>query len=713
MMKRSFRILIAFTIAALVMVSFGPRPSMAVGHQGLEALEGIEEFKPGEVIIRFNPEVSTAAVVATMQQYDAKWLHNLADSDIQLYQVPEGEEIALVARLSNDPKVAYAELNYRYQAFETIPNDSYFGYQWGHTQINSTAAWDISTGSDSITIAIIDTGIDETHPDLASKIVAGYDYVDTDTNPHDTNGHGTHVAGIAAALTNNGTGVAGVSWGARIMPIRVLDTEGGGWSTDIIQGILWAYSHGAKVINLSLGGTSYSQAMQDAVNAAYANGSLVVAAMGNCRTGGSGCPSVNPTAYPAALANVMAVAATGPANQISYYSNFGAHCDIAAPGGNILTQYSEGIYSTMPTYAVFLNSLGYYQNYDYLQGTSQASPFVAGLAALVWSLDTTMTPAQVQATIQASSQDLGTPGWDADFGHGLINAQAAANLLNTVNAAPVFPEIDNADGDGDFTVKWEAVDRADTYRVEESATPGFGSMTVVYEGSNLQTAVTAREPGIWYYRVRGANDSGSGPWSKIQSAGVFPAAPKLNDINNLSASDSYSVSWESVPSAIGYVLLQSKTISFTTPMTRYIGSHLMYTVTGQASGTWHYKVHAFNGAGIGIASEIMSTTVATTTMAAPILTTIDNVDGDENYVINWSAITDTLTYTLEQSPNPYFDMPMTIYQGPTATYSITLQAGGTWHYRVRAIGATDSSPWSTQESAIVIVNVYLPMIVKN
>lgn len=154
-----------------------------------------------------------------------------------------------------------------------MPNDPYFGQQWAHTLIRTPAAWDITTGSSSITIAIVDSGIDENHPDLLNKIVAGYDFSDGDSNPHDLNGHGTHVAGIAAAASNNATGIAGVNWQARIMPVRVLGMDGTGYNFDISEGIRWAYQHGAKVINLSLGGPDEAQNMRDAVNEARSAGS--------------------------------------------------------------------------------------------------------------------------------------------------------------------------------------------------------------------------------------------------------------------------------------------------------------------------------------------------------------------------------------------------------------------------------------------------------
>src|SRR5690606_4064781 len=238
----------------------------------------------------------------------------LPAADAELWQVPEGQEEALAQQLSADPLIAFAEPNYVYTVFDTVPNDPSFGQQWGHQRMDSPAGWDITVGNNSIIIAVLDTGVDLGHPDLAAKLVSGYDFASNDGNPSDQHGHGTHVAGIAAAVTNNGYGVAGVSWGARVMPVRVLNENGAGITSWIIDGINYAYTNGAKILNLSLGGPGYSQAMQNAVNSAHAAGALVVAAMGNDRQSG------NPTQYPAAYNNVLAVSSTGPGDQYSFFS---------------------------------------------------------------------------------------------------------------------------------------------------------------------------------------------------------------------------------------------------------------------------------------------------------------------------------------------------------------------------------------------------------
>jgi subtilisin family serine protease len=402
----------------------------------------IPRFKAGEMLIKFKSGVSTDAVKAVCTENRASHLRTLQGTRTQVWRVPEGKEEGIAAQLTMQPDVLYAEPNYIYRIF-TTPNDPDYTEQWAHQAvIGSSSAWDVSTGSTDIVIAILDSGIDADHPDLSDKIVAGYDFVHGDDIPDDENGHGTHVSGIAAAATNNNTGVAGMDWQARIMPVKVVNYYGWGEAGHVSQGIIWAYQHGALVINLSLGGDEYSQTMQDAVNAAHAAGCLVVAAMGNHR-------SDNPTSYPAAFDNVFAVAATTRSDIYANYSQYGSHCDIAAPGGQMADiSDANGIYSTMPTQTGTYFTGGefsYSTGYDYLQGTSMATPFVSGLAALIRAVKPAWTPDQVQAAIEDTAVDLGPVGWDEDYGYGRIDADAALTVL----ADDCFGDSEGDDGDVD------------------------------------------------------------------------------------------------------------------------------------------------------------------------------------------------------------------------------------------------------------------------
>ncbi len=714
--RKAQNIIALLLLVSLVLTAAWPATAQDIEHprsapQGgdlppsLVPSEGLDDFRAGEILVKFKPSASASAIDAALTRHDASYLRTLLDGGVEVWQVPAGRELAIVGELNENSAVEYAEPNYRYYAVG-VPNDPEYGKQWGHTLMNSPLGWDATTGSTGITIAVIDTGIDYGHPDLASKIVAGQDFVDDDSDATDLNGHGTHVAGISAAVTNNGVGVAGMDWNARIMPIRVLNYEGSGYTSDIIDGIYWAYQNGAKVLNLSLGGPSYSSAMQDAINAAHGAGSLVVAAMGNDDT--------SSPFYPAANNNVLAVAATGPSDVKSSFSNYGSHCDIAAPGGDMSYYHDpDGIYSTMPTYDVYLTtSYSYYKNYDFLNGTSQASPYVAGLAALVWALQPGLTPDEVQTTIQDTAVDLGDPGWDQFYGHGRIDVQAALQV-GAPPAVPTIAPISNPDGDGNFLVDWNDVPTASSYTLEEDDNPSFSSPSTAYSGANSQLNVTGKGPGPWYYRAQAHNEFGSSGWSDTQSVTVKPNAPTLNAISNAGNSDAYTIGWSAATAATGYTLQEDDNASFSSPRIRYMGSALSYDVTGQLAGTWHYRVQAHNSGGSSTWSNTESTTVDPLPYAPPNLMAISNPDGDGDYLVDWSDVTGATGYILEQSDNPFFVDPTQVYSNTATQLAVTNQPNGHWHYRVRAKGPSGMSAWSLERETVVTTYIYLPFVVNN
>jgi len=291
-------------------------------------------YASGRILVKLapDPEISARSLMAEL---GVTLLDRLRSLDVYVVAVTPGTELSTAARLSAHPLIAYAEPDYVVRAF-IVPNDTYYAeYQWNLRHINADEAWNTTTGNSDVVIAVVDTGVDLTHPDLAGKIVAGYDFVNDDDVPSDDEGHGTHVASIAAAVTNNSEGLAGVSWGARIMPVKVLDADGNGFVSDVADGIRWAADQGADIINLSLGTSEASFTLQDAVNYAYNAGALLVAAAGNQYQEG------NPTTYPAAYDHVLAVAATDDHDNHASYSNSGSYVDVAAPGGDPAGDYDE------------------------------------------------------------------------------------------------------------------------------------------------------------------------------------------------------------------------------------------------------------------------------------------------------------------------------------------------------------------------------------
>jgi thermitase len=371
------------------------------------------DFAPDEVLVKVDPRVPKNKIEQCLTSANATLKSKIDELDVLEVKIPTGNVANAISSLNACSGILYSEPNYYVRMADIIPDDPGWGNQYGLLAIHAPQGWDLSTGSTAVTIAIVDTGVDLEHVDLAVKIVPGFDFVNNDNNPQDDNGHGTHVAGIAAAATNNDTGIAGVSWGARIMPIKVLNSSGNGSFAEVAAGITWAADQGAQVINLSLGGSSPSSVLEDAVNYAYGKGIILVAAGGN-----SGSDSV---LYPAAYPNVIAVAATDGSNNHASFSDTGPEIDVVAPG--------VSIYST---------ALG--NTYGYLSGTSLSTPFVSGLAAILRGLPSNTSPAKITQEIESTALDLGAAGRDNLYGFGLIQMDAAIRLvLSKPTPTPIPP----------------------------------------------------------------------------------------------------------------------------------------------------------------------------------------------------------------------------------------------------------------------------------
>lgn len=325
---------------------------------------------------------------------------------IEVVRVPTGDRDKIIAELRKDPNVEYAEPNYIGQTQDT-PNDPQYASQYALQKINISPAWDITQGSPSVVIAVIDSGVLATHADLAGKLTAnGYNFYDSNINTDDVQGHGTAVAGVAAAATNNGVGIAGVGRNVKIMPLRVSDSNNTYLYSRLISAINYAADNGAKVISMSLGGTTSSLGLADSVKYAWNKGVVLVAAAGNY--------GATPLLYPAQLSQVIAVGATDGNNIKTSWSNYGSELDVMAPGVSINTTNKSGSYSNW-------------------SGTSFSVPQVSGLAALMLSLKP-FTNQQVYNFITQTAVDLGSAGKDDNYGYGLINGGAA---LAMANAGPV------------------------------------------------------------------------------------------------------------------------------------------------------------------------------------------------------------------------------------------------------------------------------------
>lgn len=431
MKEKVFRLISIISFLPLLFFSL----KLGVGAASLRETEPSRqpEYVADEVVVKFRQKVASPEIEQFNRTFKTRFTRTRRFADFVTLRIPAGIDAEVFAkRLAADPRVEYAEPNYLAYAL-MIPNDSYYSYQWHFDNpeyggVEAEEAWDISSGG-GVTVAILDTGIAyenyrqgrqtryELAPDLAGTcFVAGYDFVNDDSHANDDQGHGTHVAGTVAQTTNNNLGVAGLAHSACLMPVKVLNSRGSGTYADIADGIHFAVKNGARVINLSLGGTTDAKVLGDAVASAYSQGATLVAAAGN-----QGSSNI---LYPAAYDDVIAVGATRYDETLASYSSYGAGLDLVAPGGDLSVDqngdgYGDGI--LQQTFSSNPRDWGYW----FYQGTSMASPQVAAVAAMVIANNQAMTNDQVKKALESTADDLGEGGWDDRYGWGLVNAAAA------------------------------------------------------------------------------------------------------------------------------------------------------------------------------------------------------------------------------------------------------------------------------------------------
>jgi subtilisin family serine protease len=496
-MARIRPIPILFALVAGVLALGGPA-SQAAPEQ-----KPTPQLVPGELLVGFRADVSAAGETSVLKSVGATEKRSFKKIRGSLLHV--GNVDAALDKLRKDPRVRYAEPNFIVHA-DALPNDPGFGNLWGlnntgqpingfggtpDADIDAPEAWNVTTGSRT-TVAVIDTGVDWTHPDLSTQIWIntgencggcrtdgidndhngyvddwhGWDFVNHDNNPMDDHGHGTHVAGTIGAAGNNGIGIAGVNWNIRIMPVKFLNAQGSGTTADAVSAVLYAAQNGADVMNNSWAGGSYSQALADAINVADQNNSLFVAAAGNDGTNNDTTPT-----YPASydLPDVLAVAATDNSDSLAYFSNTGVRSvDLGAPGVDI--------YSTWPG-----------GGYQYLSGTSMATPHVAGAAALAKAAFPSATDIGLKTLLLST----------VDPKPSLAGTTASGGRLNIGNAVACSgsPQawIDSpgsgfiADVGSSVSFSFEAANCADPAGVSVSATMNGSPVSVTPRGDGVYT----------------------------------------------------------------------------------------------------------------------------------------------------------------------------------------------------------------------------------
>lgn len=416
--------------AVLLMSTLG---SLAAGHAEAAGPKWVE----GQIIVKPRAGVSAEKFGQILAKSGGHSKASFPQINAHIVTVPPQAEEAVIKALANNPNIEYAEKDMLVELSAVTPDDPKYGSQWFLPKIQAPTAWD-STAGENITVAVLDTGVQADHPDLVGNLVPGWNAASNNSDTSPIMWHGTSVAGVVAASANNATGVASVAWEANIMPVRVSDTADGvaQWSA-LVNGILWAADHGADVVNMSYDLSYGAYVLDDAAQYFRGKGGVVVIAAGNSNTDGG--YSDNP--------NMITVAATDSNDNKASFSNYGDNVDVSAPGASIYTTY--------------INS-----GYANTSGTSFASPATAGVVALIMAANPYLTPDEVEAVLEQSSDDpIAGTDWHPYFGWGRVNAAAAVQLaqqtVNTDTEAPsatIFSPQNNATISGTVLVEVSASD---------------------------------------------------------------------------------------------------------------------------------------------------------------------------------------------------------------------------------------------------------------
>ena len=465
----------------------------------------------GEVIVKFKDKTNDPELSDTLSALNSVEGEALPLDNTVVAEVPEGESIeGFVDSLEAQPNVEYAQPNYIFTLDRTVNDpDAQMPSpkQWYLSKINAYNAWDYTMGSSGVLAAVIDTGIDLSHPEFAGRIQYQYDFADNDSTASDDYGHGTHVAGIIAAASDNGAGGTGIAPKVNLLIADVFkwwtingEQTFGASTTHIIEGVNYAVANGADVINMSLGGIAYNATYEAAVNNAVASGVVIVAAAGNSNT--------NAAQYPSDYSGPISVIATDSNNNRASFSNYGDEKDISAPGVNIWNTFLSGTYAN-------------------LGGTSMASPVVAGVVALMLSKNPGLTPAQVKDILYSTATDVTSTGvgWDQWTGYGVVNAAAAVSGAADLLTPPITSIAVSSPKDTvlkTHTLQMSAsvlpLD-ADSTKIQWSVENGIGAATI-----NSTTGVLTGTS-IGTVTVRATAKDGSGVYGEKTISVTAPEAP--------------------------------------------------------------------------------------------------------------------------------------------------------------------------------------------
>jgi hypothetical protein len=423
-------------------ISVGPLIALLT----LAAQSGLAQTAvPDQILVKPIAHLSEQAVQTVFAAHGASQVDSIPQIDVRVLQVSATNRDRVLAALKHNPNIEFAELN-ALAAPTATTNDPYVvnNYEWHLLKLRAFQAWDISVGTNAV-VAICDSGVDPTQPDLVGKLLPGYNVYANNTDTSDEFGHGTAVAGAAAAQGNNGIGVAGVAWNAWILPVKISDASGSSTYSAMANGLTYAVDHGARVINISYCGSSSSSTLQSAADYVWNHNGVIFAAAGNA---GTSSPQ-----YPAACKTVVAVSATGYDDDFQTWSSYGSDIAVSAPGIGIWTTKNDGTYSA-------------------ISGTSLASPVAAGCGALLLGYNPQLTNSGIVNLLESNADDLGAAGYDIYFGYGRVNAYRAllaAGAPSVDTTPPVSSIASPASGSivsGSVNVQVSASDNVGVTKIE-------------------------------------------------------------------------------------------------------------------------------------------------------------------------------------------------------------------------------------------------------
>lgn len=548
--------------------------AIALGTLSLPAVAQVNssqpQWAPGRLLVQPRPGLSDTELDKILKPHGGKQVGKIDKINVHIVQLPaQASEKAVEALLKKNKHLKFAERDMIVSGAATA-NDPYAASEWHLSKIQANSAWDASTGA-GVVIAVLDSGVDATHPDLATKMVGGWNFLDNNADASDVNGHGTAVAGAAAAASNNGVGVASVSGASMIMPIRIADANAYAYWSTVAQGLTWAADKGANVANISYNGVSGSSTVQSAAQYLKNKGGVTVVAAGN-----SGAEELI-----AASSTMVSVSATDANDVKTSWSSYGQYVDVAAPGMNIWTTVRGG---------------GYQQWW----GTSLASPVVAGVVGLMKAANPALAAGDLERLLFSTAVDLGTAGWDAYYGYGRVNAAAAVQAARLATPADATaPTVSIASPASGSTVSGlVAVD------VSASDNVGVSRVDLMVNGKSVGSDTTAPYGFSWDTTAVADGAATLTAYAYDAAGNYSTKAVSVTVANNTSNSTSKSTAADTTPpvatiSNPGAGATVSGTVSVkgagsdnvgVTQMRLYIDNNLVSTVSGASlSYSWNTR----------------------------------------------------------------------------------------------------------------------------